>query len=55
MTDPTRTPLTGDAAVDALIVEAEAILEQWGQLLEEQLAAAENLLNAIAIEEEWSC
>lgn len=63
MTNPTRTPrtesvtgpLTGDPEVDALFAEIDGLLEEWDQLIDEQLATARRLRDLAAIEEEWSC
>ena len=54
MTDTRNLP-TGDAEIDALFVEIEAALEEWGQLIDEQLRIAHRLGDLAAIDEEWSC
>ena len=63
MTNHTRTPqkesitgpLTGDPEVDAIFAEIDVLLEEWDQLIDEQLATAQRLRDLAAIEEEWSC
>lgn len=54
MTDPTRTLPTGDADIEALFAAIDAALEEWDQLLDEQLAIAHRLGDLAAVEEEWS-
>jgi hypothetical protein len=51
----TRNLPTGDAEIDALFVEIEAALEEWGLLIDEQLQLAHQLRDLAAIDEEWSC
>jgi hypothetical protein len=63
MNNPTRTPqqesitgpLTGDPEVDAIFVQIDVLLEEWDQLIDEQLANAQRLRDLASIEEDWSC
>jgi hypothetical protein len=63
MTNPIRTPqtesitgpLTGDSEVDALFAEIDVLLNEWDQLIDEQLATAQRMRDLAAIEEGWSC
>lgn len=54
MTDTRNLP-AGDAEIDALFAEIDAALEEWGQLIDEQLQIAHRLGDLAAIDEEWSC
>jgi hypothetical protein len=54
MDDTTRTPLTGDPEIDALVAEMEDSLERWGLLIEEQLETAHQLADLAALEEEFT-
>jgi hypothetical protein len=53
MTDNTRTPLTGDPEIDALVAEIEGCLDRWGLLIEEQQQIAHMMLDLAAIDEEF--
>lgn len=53
MTDD-RTPAPADET-EAIFAEIDKLLGEWGLLIDEQLATAQQMLDVAAIDEEWSC
>ena len=52
MTDQTRSLPVGDAEIDAMFAEIDALMENWGSLIEEQLTHARHMRDLVSILEE---
>ena len=52
MDDTTRTLPVGDAEIDAMFAEIDALMENWGSLIEEQLTRARHMRDLVSILEE---
>jgi hypothetical protein len=52
MDDTTRALPVGDAEIDAMFAEIDALMENWGTLIEEQLTKAQHMRDLVSILEE---